>query len=427
MKKHHFHAIIISYFLLSLIFITFSSYNFYHGFSEAWYSLQSAHFFITQDYLHPTVYLTGAFTSVPPFFSYLLHISFILFGISDFSARLIPVLSLLLTTISLYYLTKTLYNSSVAQITAIIYLFIPWNILWFHRVMPDTLMIALVTTALYFYVKAYTNNTTMLYFGIITGLAVLAKQPSFIIIPIILIWSYFNNFNTKKVISALSHVLIFSLPFLAWFYLISFNISDMVNTKIPFSNVINTVGIFTIATLPISILAYLQLKKETFKNIFVIWFVLYGIYTLIITPKSHEYYTLPLAVPLSVLASLYISSHQLSLKKVVIASIILSIPLLYVAGSLGYHAHSDVGKFIQQYPDAQIFVQMKYTPQIVWYGNLTFNQFMSIGNQYNQTVIDENSDNKTSLIIVDDKMAVNINKSYPLIYKSQDLSVYRRT
>lgn len=426
MKKHYFHAIIIVYFLLSLFFITFSSFGFYHGFNESFYAEMAKNFFITQDYLHPTVYLTGAFTSVPPLFSYLIHISFILFGISDFSARLIPVFSFLLTTTSLYYLTKTLYNSSIAQITAIIYLFIPWNILWFHRVMPDTLMITLVTTALYFYVKAYKNNTTMLYFGIITGLAVMAKQPSFIIIPIVLIWSYFNNFSTKKVISALFYVLIFSLPFLAWFYLISFDISNMINTKVPFSNVINTIGIFTIATLPISVLAYLQLKKETFKNIFVIWFVLYGIYTLIITPKSHEYYTLMLTVPLSVFASQYISSHQLSLKKIVITSIILSIPLLYVAGSLGYHAHANVGKFIQQYPDAQIFVEMKYTPQIVWYGNLTFNQFMSIGNQYNQTVIDENSDNRTSLIIADDVMSLNLNTSYLLIYKSQDLSVYRR-
>lgn len=426
MKKHHFYAIIITYFLFSLIFITVSSYNFFHGFNEAWYSLQAKNFFITQDYLHPTVYLTGPFTSVPPLFSYLIHISFILFGISDFSARLIPVLSLLLATTSLYYLTKTLYNSSIAQITAIIYLFIPWNILWFHRVMPDTLMIALVTTALYLYVKAYKNNTTMLYFGIITGLAILAKQPSFIIIPIVLIWSYFNGLNSKKIISALSYVLIFSLPFLAWFYLISFDISNMINTKIPFSNVINTVGIFTIATLPISILAYLQLKKETFKNILVIWFVLYGIYILIITPKSHEYYTLMLAVPLSVFAGLYISSHQINLKKIVIASIILSIPLLYVAGSLGYYAHADVGKFIQQYPDAQIFVEMKYTPQIVWYGNLTFNQFTSIGNQYNQTIIDENSDNRTSLIIADNTMSVNINTTYPLIYSSQNLNIYRK-
>lgn len=425
MKKTHFHAIIISYFLISLIFITYSSYNFYHGFSEAWYSLQARNFFITQDYLHPTVYLTGAFTSVPPLFAYLIHISFILFGISDFSARLIPVLSLLLATTSLYYLTKTLYNSSIAQITSIIYLFIPWNILWFHRVMPDTLMIALVTTALYLYVKAYKNNTTMLYFGIITGLAILAKQPAFIILPIVLIWSYFNDFNTKKILIALSYVLIFSLPFLVWFYLISFDVSNMINTKIPFSNVINTVGIFTIATLPVSILAYIQLKKETFKNIFVIWFALYGIYALIITPKSHEYYTLMLTAPLSVFASLYISSHQLNLKKILIASIILSIPLLYVAGSLGYYAHADVGKFIQQYPDALVFVQMKYTPQIVWYGNLTFAQFVSTDNYYNQTLIDEYP-NKTALIIADTNMTVNINKSYPLIYKSQDLSVYRR-
>lgn len=427
MKKHHFQTLIALYFILILFLTTLSSFGFFHGWNEGYYSLISKNYFITHDYLHPTAYLYGGvFTSVPPLFSYFIHLSFIIFGISDHSARLIPAISLLITTISLYYLTRTLYNQSIAQITTIVYLFIPWNVLWFTRIMPDTLMTAFITTSLYFYVKAYKNNTTMLYCGIMTGLAVLVKQPAFIIIPIILIWSYYNDFKLSKVTSALTYIFIFSIPFIAWFYLISFNVSDMINTKMPFTNIIRTVGIFTVATLPASIFGYLQLRKESFKNIFVIWFILYGLYALILTPKSHEYYTLPMTVPLSVLAGTYISTHSINLKKIVTVSIILTVPLLYVAGSLGYHATLDIGNFIQQYPDTQIFVQMKYTPQIVWYGNLTAYQFTSTEDYFNQTFIDEYSDNRTSLIIADSQVSLNINNSYPKIYQSQDLSIYRR-
>ncbi len=431
MKKSYFIALIISYYLFSVFIITRFSYNFYHGWYEGYLSLIGKNYFITGDLWHQVAYLgAGQFISVPPLFSYIIYTSFALFGISDFNARIVPVLSSLVTSISLYYLVKTLYDTKTAQTSVIVFLFIPWNVLWFNRIMPDTLTTALVTASLCLYVMAQKNNSTMLYCGIISGLAVFSKQPALVILPIVLLWTHLNHFKPK--LSFIPFFIIGLIPISIWlfvnrdifFYMV---VTELTERSVPFENIIRTVGTFILFTSPFIYYFIKQVRQETHKNIFIIWFILYGIYVLIRTPLSHEYYSLLLTVPLSALAAIYVTNHNISLTKPVLISIPITLLLLYGGGSIGYHATSDVGNFIKSQDNPQVFVPVMYTPQIVWYGNLTSKDFESTGNDFNQTYIDQMSDNDRMVLIVINDGTDGINITYPMVYHSQNLEVYRRT
>ncbi|MBU4491612.1 MAG: glycosyltransferase family 39 protein [Euryarchaeota archaeon] len=85
------------------------------------------------------------------------------------------------------------YDEKTASIAAIIFIFIPWNIMWFGRAQTDPLITALMTLAIALCVRAYKNGKSMLPFGIILGLAVFTKQPALAALPIVLIWSYFQG------------------------------------------------------------------------------------------------------------------------------------------------------------------------------------------------------------------------------------------
>lgn len=431
MKKSYFVALIISYYLFSLFLITQSSYNFYHGWNEGYYSLIAKNYFITQDFYHQVAYIgAGAFQSIPPLFSYIIYTSFALFGISDFNTRIVSILSSFITSISLYYLVKTLYNTKTAQTAIIIFLFIPWNVLWFNRIMPDTLTTALVTTSLCLYVIAQKNNSTMLYCGIICGLAIFSKQPALVILLIIILWTYLNHL--KPGLSFISFFIIGLIPISVWLFVnrdifFYMAVTELTERSVPFENIIRTVGTFILFTAPFIYYFIKQVRQETYKNIFIIWFILYGFYVLIRTPLSHEYYSLLLTVPLSALSAIYLTNNKVSLTKPILISIPITIILLYGVGSIGYHATSDVGNFIKSQDNPQVFVPVMYTPQIVWYGNLTSKDFESTGNDFNQTYINQMSDSDRMVLIVLENEAKGINTSYLMVYHSQNLEVYRKT
>ena len=146
------------YFAFRVYLASISSYGFYHGWNEAHYSNIAQNYFTHSLWYQLSLIGSPAFKSLPPLYSYAVYASFKIFGISDISARVISILSEIIAVLSVYLLARELYDEKTAALSSLIFLFIPWNILWFGRVQTDPLMTALMTAAIALYVYAYLNN-----------------------------------------------------------------------------------------------------------------------------------------------------------------------------------------------------------------------------------------------------------------------------
>ncbi len=449
MKKKWLIAVIAVYLMVRTNIAALSSYGFYHGWNEGYYSLIAMNYFsgsLWEQVAYPGV----IFSSAPPFFSYAVYASFNLFGISDISARLVSILSEVIAVMGVYILARELYNEKTASLAAIIFIFIPWNILWFGRAQTDPLMTALMTLAIALYVRAYKNDKSMLPFGISLGLAVFTKQPALAALPIVLIWSYFQGINKKQILNAIMCLFAGLIPFLVWlsYYAVSgkfevvFNIifGELAYRSEPFSDLsrVITFSAAGISPLVIAAASYQMFRERNVKNILIIWLLIFGIFVILRTPPSHEYYSLPLMGPMAIMAGAGIISISQSLNKksamplILLTIIISTIPVTYVilsySGDAGYTATKDTGIFLKDYMDKNpdddylVLVQMKYSPQIAWYSGLGLSgkkQIYSTGEevsfQYVEAILKKSGNKKVFLVNEPDSNYNEIMSNYVLL------------
>jgi 4-amino-4-deoxy-L-arabinose transferase-like glycosyltransferase len=396
MKKRWLIAIIVAYIVVRIYIATLSSYGFYHGWNEGYYSLIAKNYFSGSLWEQIAYTGGGPFSSAPPFFSYAVFAFFKVFGIADISARLVSILSEIIAVFGVYILAKELYNERTADLAAIIFIFIPWNILWFGRAQTDPLMTALMTLAIALYVRAYKSGKSMLPFGITLGLAVFTKQPALAVLPIVLIWSYFQGVKREQIFNAIACFFAGMIPLFIWLshsaisgnYEVVYSIifGELAHRSEPFSD-IGRVVLFTaagISPLIIAAAAYQILKERNVKNILAIWLLIYGTFVLVRTPPSHEYYSLPLMAPLAIFVSAAIARCSNKVNIFVIIILISTLPFTYAvltySGDLGYTNTKRMGEYLQGYYKEDVFlaVHMKYTPQMEWYSNA---KIYSIGDQ----------------------------------------------
>ena len=453
MKKRWLIAIVVAYIVVRTYIATLSSYGFYHGWNEGYYSLIAKNYF-SGSLWEQIAYPGGEpFSSAPPFFSYAVYASFKVFGIADINARLVSILSEIIAVSGVYILAKELYDERTAEIAAIIFIFIPWNILWFGRAQTDPLMVALMTLAIALYVRAYKNDTSMLPFGIALGLAVFTKQPGLAALPIVLLWSYFQGVKRKQIFNAIVCFFIGMIPLFIWlsYYAVSGNFAVIFNIIFgelayrtePFSD-LSRVVLFTaagISPLIIAAAAYQIFKERNVKNILAIWLLVYGAFVLVRTPLSHEYYSLPLMAPVAILAGAGLAMISGRLNKrfatllltsvVVISALPVSYILLSYTGDAGYTATKDAGVFIKNYIDEHpgkylVLVQEKYSPQVAWYSGVGLDgsrQMYSTGDnlsvEYVDGIIKNYDENKVFLVSELDMNGRSLLTDYAKTYESR--------
>lgn len=397
-------SIVLLYLVLRVYLASISSYGFYHGWNEAHYSNIAKNYFTHSLLYQLSLIGSPAFNSLPPLYSYAVYASFKIFGISDISARLISIFSEIIAVLSVYLLARELYNKKTAVLSSLIFLFIPWNVLWFGRVQTDPLMTALMTASIALYVYAYSNNKSMLPFGICFGLAVFTKQPALVILPIIVIWSYLVGVKKQLLIKGVMFAIIGLVPLFMWlsYYLFVGDLNflshiaygELANRTVPFADFMKVTVLTAIGISPLILFFafYELIKSKNKKNILYIWLVLYSIFVIIRTPPSHEYYSLPLTPVFTILAAegmikfsntvvvrKYIPSKAFLVILILVTSS--SIPVTYAllsySGDMGYTCTEDVGNYLNKYMDSHpdetflIVAPGRYVPQIVWYTNLT--------------------------------------------------------
>jgi 4-amino-4-deoxy-L-arabinose transferase-like glycosyltransferase len=122
----------------------------------------------------------------PPLFIWLLAISFKIFGISDFAAKIPGVMLGWATIVSVYFLAKELFHDKLAEdpnfqwvpgLAAFCLATTQYFLKNSSHAMTDVPFTFFFTAAIYFYLRGLKNGVFLLAAGIATGLAMLTRSP----------------------------------------------------------------------------------------------------------------------------------------------------------------------------------------------------------------------------------------------------------
>lgn len=153
----------------------------------------------------------------PLLLQFLVSILFVTFGISDSIARLVPALLGIFTIIIAYLIGKTLYNTKVATVAALLLAILPYHIIISREVLLDVSLSFFYTLTLFFmvYHLRRPKDVYWLYLvGASAGLSFLSKEVGiFALISSITCTVLIKTISFKNLIIIISSFLLATSPF----------------------------------------------------------------------------------------------------------------------------------------------------------------------------------------------------------------------
>jgi len=168
------------------------------------------------------LYLSSPFGSPdfywPPLLPYVIYLFYIVFGVSDFSAKLVSVIFGSLLVIPIYFLGKQLFNEKIGFLCALLVTVSRNLVLFSIQVNADIPLVFFLTTCVYWNIKS-TENANLKYCllsGLFFGLAYLARFSAIIFLPILLFNLLYLGKTKKKVYSFFLFVASFFVIISPW-------------------------------------------------------------------------------------------------------------------------------------------------------------------------------------------------------------------
>jgi 4-amino-4-deoxy-L-arabinose transferase-like glycosyltransferase len=165
----------------------------WNGFNgdESIYSGQAASLLGEQDYLKNF----AIFRAHPLFLQSMVSITFAIFGITDSTARLVPVIFGTLTVFFTYLVAKELFDRKVGLMSCLVLALLPFHIVFTRQVLVDIPLSFFLMLFLYFIIKyKITENTIYSYWtGVSSGLCLISKEIGIITIPIFVIFTLLTH------------------------------------------------------------------------------------------------------------------------------------------------------------------------------------------------------------------------------------------
>src|SRR3989338_8974427 len=142
-------------------------------------------------------------THHPPLLIWALGVSYLLFGVTELSTRLVPIAFSVGTLFTFYMLIKKTVNSKTAVIASFFWIVTPLYIYFGKMAVQEIPVLFFVLLGLYSYAA---GKVKLLYFS--TFLAALSGWPGYYLIPTIWLWSLLRTGKIAKNITALPIVAI---------------------------------------------------------------------------------------------------------------------------------------------------------------------------------------------------------------------------
>jgi 4-amino-4-deoxy-L-arabinose transferase-like glycosyltransferase len=251
--------------LILIIFLAISiriyradeSFGGFHGFNEAWYTIIAENY-TARTLLNPRSYLGTIDYNVPPLFSYASFLIFRIFGISEFTARLVPIFFSIMLIWFVFALANLIYGWRAALAAAMLLAVMPASVIVGRNVQVDSMYTALIVAFIYFYMRARETSPSVplneppcdkldskhkyqdqkitstpqhssipgphpLFFwglaGFMLGAALLAKQPAALSIGIIITWEIIARRNLRFLNKQFAFMCAIALAIAMSFYL----------------------------------------------------------------------------------------------------------------------------------------------------------------------------------------------------------------
>lgn len=283
--------------------------------------------------------VSWAFTNsfYPPIYDSFVAVSFLAFGASIFSARLVSVVFLVLTVFVIYGIANLFYKSQkMALLSAILFAIMP-GIIWLSKLaMIETLLLFVVSLSMFFFFRWLQTNSkkdqTLSIIAFIIG--VLVKYQVLVIVPIIMLagtffWKreYFKVefkkwFTMPKLtivitasVAALSILAVLlvtgTLNFLIYAFGTGSQLKTAYSTRYPlpifyfieltwFTDILHPVSVL-LYLVSLAGLAFMVYRRKTVDKYLLLWFaVVYVVFTLV---PNREWRYLSIAFPVLAIAA----------------------------------------------------------------------------------------------------------------------------
>ncbi len=163
----------------------------------------------------------GLDLTTTPLYSWLIYLSFIIFGVHEWAARLPSLFFGMLSLFMVYYIAKRLYEERVALAATFIAAVSPGIVYFSRNIQLESMFTAFALAALLFmtYYKESADVRWLVASGIYLSIAILTKYPAVLVYPALL-WAWFKHGefrgSKKERTRLFLFVLLPLLPSLLW-------------------------------------------------------------------------------------------------------------------------------------------------------------------------------------------------------------------
>ena len=171
-----------------------------HGWNEAHYAIMSRNFLTGTPLSEQVTWRGQQVYWVPPFLSYVLYVVFLMFGVSEAAARVVPSLFSTVSIAMVFLISRRFFSARVGLIAAALVSVNAYYTLFGRNVQTDSIFISLSLISLYFYSLAMNEGgrRCLAVSGMSAGLAVFTKQPALVLIPLAAVMESLRSRGVRK-------------------------------------------------------------------------------------------------------------------------------------------------------------------------------------------------------------------------------------
>lgn len=397
--------------------------------------------------------LTGISASEFPIYNFITYLFSLIFGFSDGLGR---VINLLVSSIGIFYFYKILehfFSNKIALYSSILLL----TSLWFsfsRKIMPDTFSVSLIFIGVFYGLQYLKNNNLIpfLLFLIFTSLGVLSKLPSgYLLVGFVFVLPI-NTIETKtKVILFLGLSFVVFLAFSWYFYWVP-TVYDKFHYQLffpksfaeGFTDFLNVIpqtfqkfyfsafaGYLGFVTALLGVYFLIEEYNKKYRLCFLLLFVVFLFYAIKTGNvfATHNYYVLPFAPVLAILAALFITKLPKPLNLILLC--LISIEGIanqqhdfFIKDSMRYKLNLEQLASSTIEKDALIIINGGESPQELYFTNRK-GWTVEHSKLLSATFIDSLVNRGANYLILDKKKEPKVTTNYPIVYTDDFFEVIK--
>lgn len=305
-----------------------------HSWNEAYYMMRVTYV------AEGGSYLDGIFDN-PPLFVYSLALISKIFGVSVIIFRLFIVFCTLITTYLIYKIGYIFGNKRAAFVSSSFYAFFPMTVIFSKIIQIDLFAIMLMTAAFYFAVLGIKKDRKWFYLsGLFLGLTAFTKFPAAIVVLPIFYYMYSKKIEIKNYLLIIIISILVQIPWITYVWaekpsFLSSGASSSRNffglgamhTEAPYYQL--TMILLAILVFVFLLIIFLRCKPKSIEQKTLVLFTLIYSGFFVLLP-NHEYYLLPVFVPLFLFIGIIYEDKQNEKKVKKFLSIFLIISIIFL-------------------------------------------------------------------------------------------------